>query len=170
MKIKCKSNDRVFYYDFQFNLAKGDCLKKILELFQIEEIYLCIYGLSKRKNLEGSKNFIEIKNLQILSHSKSSNDLAININVSSLTALFSIIKDDFDELLIWSVFTDWKSFVKDQLNLESFFTFRNTPIVDLPISFFLDFSPYKGNSVEIICDTALNNGVNKNSLLNCIKR
>ena len=169
MKIKGKSNDRVSYYDFQFNLTKGNCLKKILELYKIEEIYLCIYGLHERKKWEDSWNLIEIKNLEMLTNSKSSKDIAINIDVSSLADLFSIIKDDFDELLVWSVFTDWKSFVKDQLETEPFLTFRKIPTVDLPMSFFLDFCPYKGNSVEIICDIALSNGVNKDSLVNCLK-
>ena len=41
-------------------------------------------------------------------------------------------------------------------------------IEDLPPHFFLNYNPYEGNSVEIICSTELSNGVTADSLRNCL--
>ena len=168
MKIKGKSNGQAYSFSFQMNLTKGERLKNILEFYEIEEVYLCIYGLNERRIDRDEQKQIEIKKIETIEHSKFSKDIAININASSLPNLFTTIKDNFDELIIWNVYTDWKTFLKQQTQVDSFISFHKASIEDLPACFFLNYSPYEGNCVEIICDAKLSNNVTIDSLRNCL--
>ena len=45
MKIKHFSNSKVTSFNFKYDISKGNTLKNILDLFEVKEMFLCIYGL-----------------------------------------------------------------------------------------------------------------------------
>ena len=164
MKIKSILNNKISSFEFKFDLSKGEYLKKILELYCMPEIYVCVYGLNKQ-DIKDKLNKIGFRIFRMSTCSQSLQDFALNIKICELTNLFSIIGNDFDEIIIWNCFTDWESFIKEQLNKDSFLTLHKKDIEETPLSFYLDFCPCKCNRVEIICDRELSNDVTKNDLL-----
>lgn len=45
MKVKQTLNNSVSAFDFTFDLSDGAYMSKILSLYNIQDIYLCIYDL-----------------------------------------------------------------------------------------------------------------------------
>ena len=99
MKIKQIKNDKINSFEFSYNLNRDDYLKKILSLYQINEIYICIYGFD---------NEYDLTKLQIKKMEKSSQCFILNISINELSNLFSKINNNFDELTIWSTETNWE--------------------------------------------------------------
>lgn len=147
MKIKCRLNNEVSSFEFYFDLRKNDFLKKILRLYEIQEVYLCVYGLYE-KDLEGRLKGLEIKNFSSLS-SKSSQDFAFQIGVDNISKLFSIFENDFDEILVWSCDINWDQFIMKCLEEVSFWTLHKTQEV-CAFNFMLNFNPYESYKVLII--------------------
>ena len=161
MRIKQIKNDKVNSFEFSYDLSKGDYFKKILELYLIDEIYICIYGLSNKIIFENRLEQIQIKKFALLPFSKSSQDFVLNISLDEISKLFSIINNDFDELVVWSPYTDWECFIKSVNEPVPFFTFYKTKVKD-KINFYLNFRTSDFNNVEIISNLSFNNSGNIN--------
>lgn len=110
MRIKQIKNDKINSFEFSYDLSKGDYLKKILELYQIDEIYICIYGLGDKKIFDNIQTKIEIKKFSLLSSCKSLQNFVLNISLDEISNLLSIIDNSFDELVVWDPYTNWGGF------------------------------------------------------------
>lgn len=119
MKIKQTKNDKVNSFSFSFDLSKGNYLKEILNLFLIDKIYICIYGFNNDIIFEN-----DLKEFQIKEFEKSLQCLVLSISINDLSNLFSKINNNFDELVIWSTYTDWKTFIKKNKRTYSFINFQ----------------------------------------------
>lgn len=166
MKIRCVLNNKVSSFEFYFDLQKKDYLQKILGLYEIREVYLCVYG-SKSKDLESKLKKIAIKNFSPIS-SNSSRDFAFQIVVNKLSELLSMIKNEFDEIIVWNCSINWEQFINEQLE-DSFFTLRKTQEIS-DLGFMLNFSPNDDNHVLIITDLMYHNtkSINKNHINNIL--
>lgn len=166
MRIKQIKNDKVNSFEFSYDLSKGDYLKKVLELFLIDEIYVCIYGFGDKTIFENRLTKIQIKKFASLPSSQSSQDFILNISLDEISNLFSIINHGFDELVVWSSYTKWDNFIKSISKPVPFLTFRKTK-VENDISFYLSFRKTDFNNVEIISDLSFNNSgnINKEDLI-----
>lgn len=157
MRIKQKINDQVNSFEFNFDLSKEDYLEKILKLFRIENLYLCIYGLNKQKELICRLNECHVENFKIFKFSKKQQNVILEIGANMLSRIFHILEGGFDEIVVWSCYTDWESFVEDQSRKVSFFTFRKTTVTEKIPSFYLDFNFNHVYEVAIISDLSFHN-------------
>ena len=144
MRIKQIKNDKINSFEFSYDLSKGDYLKKILELYQIDEIYICIFGLNDKKIFDNIQTKIEIKKF---SSSKSLQNFVLNISLDEISNLLSIIDNSFDELVVWDPYTNWGNFNKS-FNEPPFLTFSKASIKD-DTDFYLIFKKSDFNNVEI---------------------
>ena len=169
MRIKQIKNDKINSFEFSYDLSKGDYLKKILELYMIDEIYICIYGLSGKMILDNIQTKIHIKKHALLPSFKSSQNLVLNINLDEMSNLFSIINNAFDELVIWNPYTNWENFIKSLNEPEPFLTFCKSDIKD-DTEFYLNFRASDFNNVEIISNLSFNNSrnIDKGDLINIL--
>lgn len=152
MKIKHFSNSKVTCFDFKFDISKGNTLKNVLDLFEIKEMFLCIYGLRIQED-----NFIASVKNKFTHADLLSYGYAFELTPSDLDALFSIVTNKYDELVVYSKFTDWNLFIKERSNISDV-------VESSQPRFYLNFSPYDFNVVEIICDNPINNNVTLNDL------
>lgn len=154
MKIKQTKNDKVNSFSFSFDLSKGNYLKDILNLFLIDEIYICIYGFDNNIIFEN-----DLKEFQIKEFEKSLQCLVLCININDLSNLFAKINKNFDELVIWNTYTDWETFIKTIKKPIHLLTFKKIKVKD-DSCFYLDFNFKDFNNVEIISDLSFNNSRN----------
>lgn len=160
MRIKQIKNDKINSFEFSYDLSKGDYLKKILELYQIDEIYICIFGLNDKKIFDNIQTKIEIKKFSLLSSSKSLQNFVLNISLDEISNLLSIIDNSFDELVVWDPYTNWGNFNKS-FNEPPFLTFSKASIKD-DTDFYLIFKKSDFNNVEIISNLSFHNSKNIN--------
>lgn len=151
MKVQQKINDKVNSFTFTCNILEGKKLDNILKLFRINEIYLCIYGLRKDRDIF-NKTF-EVEDISF----SSSRDFALRINTIKLSILLPRIVDCFDELSVWSCYTNWKGFLNDMKNLPFVYSKKQLSSGKDEPSFYLNYNPFNSNNVEIICDLSFNN-------------
>ena len=156
MKIKQIKNDKINSFEFSYDLSKGDYFKKILELYLIDEMYLCLYGLSDKKIFDNSQTKIKIKRLSLLSSCKSSQNFVLNISVDEISNLLSIIDNNFDELVVWDPYTNWEDFIKTLNKPVPFLSFSQASVKD-DTHFYLNFNKSNFYNVEIISDLSFNN-------------
>ena len=170
MRIKQIKNDKINSFEFSYDLSKGDYLKKILELYLIDEIYICIYGLGDKMIFDNRQTKIQIKKLALLPSFKSSQNFVLNISLDEMSNLFSIINNGFDELVGWYPYTNWENFIKSFNEPVPFLTFRKTKIKD-NIDFYLSFRTSDFNNVEIISNLSFHNSrnINKGDLIKILK-
>lgn len=161
MRIKQIKNDKVNSFEFSYDLSQGDYLKKILELYLIDEIYICIYGLGDKMIFDNSQSKIQIKKLALLPSFKSSQNFVLNISLEEISNLFSIINNNFDELVVWYPYTNWENFIESFNEPVPFFSFRKTKTKD-DTGFYLSFRASDFNNVEIISDLSFRNSKNIN--------
>lgn len=163
MKIKQVINKKVNSFEFSFDLLKKDYLKSLLYLYEIQQVYICIFGIDKNKE----EHFIEYLHNSNLQDWQDINgyEYAIKINVNDISTLLSIIGSDFDELVVWNCYTDWETFIQD-VNDVPFFSLKKTALKMVP-TFYLRLDICAHNFVEIICDLEFNNGgdITKDDLL-----
>lgn len=159
LKIKQIKNDKINSFEFSSDLSKNDYLKKILKLYSIGEVYICIYGLGDKVNFKNISNEIQFKKSELLSFSNFAQIFILNIDVDEISNLFSIINNNFDEMAVWSPYTSWENFVKSVIEPVSLFTFCKTEAKD-DISFYLNFKASDFNVVEIISSLSFNNSAN----------
>ncbi len=90
-----------------------------------------------------------------ISINKNNTDFAIIIKVSEISQLMSLIKDNFDEIIVWDCYCNWQKFISEQTENRQFFTFKKNQAIQQE-GFYLDFSPYKDNEVSIISGLSFN--------------
>mgnify|MGYP000650884827 CR=1 FL=1 len=160
MRIKQIKNDKINSFEFSYDLSKGDYLKKILELYLIDEVYICIYGLGDKKIFDKIQTKIEIKKFSLLSSCKSLQNFVLNISLDEISNLLSIIDNSFDELVVWDPYTNWGDFIKS-FNEPPFLTFSKASKKD-DTDFYLIFKKSDFNNVEIISNLSFHNSKNIN--------
>ena len=153
MRVKQIINDKVNSFEFSCNLTKYNRLEKILSLFELKKVYVCMYGLSQKTDLSNNSKELKIQYLSKIGPSK----YAICIDSEKISVLLSIIDDDCEEITVWSCDTDWESFTKSMTE-KHLFSFHKSK-VEKTFGFYLDFD-YHDNSVDIICDLQFNNSRN----------
>lgn len=168
MKIKQVINKKVNSFEFSFDLLKKDCLKSLLFLYEIRQVYICIFGIDNNKE-EHFIDYLQNSNIQGWQNINGY-EYAIKINVDDISTLLSIIGSDFDELVVWNCYTDWETFIQD-VNDVQFFSFKKTSSKTKP-TFYLRWDICDYNFVEIICDLEFNNGgdITKNDLLSLMEK
>lgn len=154
MKIKQIKNDKVNSFEFSYDLSKGDYLKKILNLYLIDKVFICIYGFDNNTIFENDLTEFQIKKFE-----KSLQCLILNISIDKLSTLFLKLNNNFDELVIWSPCIDWEKFTKEMKEPMPFLTLRKIKVKD-NVGFYLSFKVSDFNNVEIISDLSFNNSRN----------
>lgn len=169
MKIKQVINKKVNSFEFSFDLLKKDYLKLLLRLYEIRQVYICIFGIDKNKE-EHFIDYLLSSNIQDW-QDINGYEYAIKINVDDISTLLSIIGSDFDELVVWSCYTDWETFIQDATDLP-FFSFKKKPSSKTAPSFYLRLDICDNNFIEIICDLEFNNGgdITKDDLLSLMEK
>lgn len=169
MRIKQIKNDKINSFEFSYDLSKGDCLTNILELYLIDEIYICIYGLSDKMIFGNRQTKIQMKEFALLPSFKSSQNLALNISIDEMSNLLSIINNSFDELVLWNPYTNWQNFVKSVNEHKPYLTFGKTTEID-DTDFYLNYSASDFNNVEIISNLSFHNSkdITKGDLINIL--
>lgn len=157
MRIKQSINNKVNSFEFYCDLTKNNRLNKILELFQIDNAYVCLYGFDDKNRFNEIKTKIKINNIFIPSYKKNIlPDLTLDIDVNEIPKFFSIINNDFDELVIWSKKEDWNEFIEILNKPIPCFTFFKTEPKKTN-EFYLDFIVSDFNRVLIISDLSFHN-------------
>ena len=157
MRIKQTINNKVNSFDFYCDLTKNNRLNKILELFQIDDVYVCIYGVDDKNRFNEIKTKIKINNMFLPSCKKNIlPDLILDIDINEIPKLFSIINNVFDELVIWNKKEDWNKFIEILNKPIPFFTFFKTDTKNTS-EFYLDFIVSDFNRVIIISDLSFHN-------------
>ena len=148
-KIKIKTNKNVIEMDFKANPLNNNLLFDICNLFDLENIYIDIFGVNGRK-YNFSDKLLERK-ASVIVLKINSNDLTIKATVKEIPMIIEVLTEfDFDDLNIWDCYTDLEQYIKDKKPCK-------IPLfkpVELKIDskFYLNFSPIEGQKVEIICD------------------
>ncbi len=171
MKIKQTINSQVSSFEFSFNLLKGNYLQNILSLFGIHDAYICLY------DLENQEDIINVFQSFGVAQCKIVNEFGIpvlvaQITVESFISNWTKYQVKFSEMLIWSCETSWLEFIHDmEQSTSSFLTIRKNDATTIKAGFFLKFSPYDFNQVEIICEQSFGNvkSITKKDLLNELK-
>lgn len=150
MEINQIINNKVNSFTFTKFSCKGNSLEKILKLFQVEEVYVCFYS-NKSLPLNTLQTILDSKLCQVkLPTKKHQESLIVKISTENCNILLDWLSDyEYDELIIWSCYTDWENFYKDLTN------YTTTSASNVP-SFFLNYNVYDGNTCEIICDIKFN--------------
>lgn len=156
MKIKTYRNQNVLSFDFKTSLIQKDRVHRICSLFKLDEIYIDIYGVYKQsenliRTLLGKENSLIIEPIDNLY------GLSIKAAVKNITIIVEVLAlFDYEEINIWDCYTCWKKHLKDINEKQPFLTVK--PInIESDSKFYLNYSPQKGNKVEIICDVEYDN-------------
>lgn len=171
MIIKQTKNDKINAFDFKCDLFNGGKLEKILSLFKIREIYLCLYSLSrnmsKLKNIYGKNINGKSYNMCFGTDADQEDIVAQLKSVEVAEFLKKFDGYSFSEAVIWSCYTDWNNFLSDLKNYSR--KAQSSYKEDTP-SFYLDYNHSDGKSIQIICDLSFNNGekITKDDLFNIL--
>lgn len=171
MKIKQIINSQVNSFEFSLNLLKGNYLHKILSLFGMHDAYICLYDLENRENIINVFHSFGMTQCKIVNEFGMP-VLVAQITVESFISNWTKYQVKFSEMLIWSCETSWLEFIHDmEQSTSSFLTFRKNDATTIKAGFFLRFSPYDFNQVEIICEQSFCNAksITKKDLLNELK-
>lgn len=168
MKIKQIINDKVNSFEFNFDLSEKDYIKKLLLLYGLQSAYICIYDLNKIKEKD-IMDYFETYNIHYW-HNQRNTLYAIEIGINDISKLLSIVGRNFGELVIWSCYTDWETFIRAINDIPQFFSFKKKVVAVTNPRFYLRFNIDDYNCVEIICDLAFNDGGNitKDDLLSIL--
>lgn len=170
MKIRFKSNRQVISCKFNLDLTKNNAIERIMKLFGVSKVYVSIYGMKAKLDLSTIIETLSPTNCLCINSPKSLCDIALEVNASHLTPLLHILANDFDEMIVWSCYTDWNLFINELIEPSVFFTFTAEKLADYKPSFYLHYSPYDWNEVEIICDKQLKDNITKDDLLRVLQR
>lgn len=153
MEIKQIINKKVNSFTLTKFSCKGNSLEKILKLFQVEEVYVCFYS-NKSLSLNTLQAILDSKLCQVkLPTKKHQEALIVKISTENCYILLDWLSDyEYDELIIWSCYTDWENFYKHLTN------YKTNSASNVP-SFFLSYNVYDGNTCEIICDIKFNESI-----------
>ena len=157
MKVKQTISRQAITFEFTFDLLRDDNLQKILSLFGVHDAYICLY------DLENQEDAIHVLQSMDAAQCKVVNELGMpvlvaQIAVESFISNWTKYKLKFSEMLIWSCETSWLEFIHDmEQSTSSFLTIRKNNEATNKAGFFLKFSPYDFNQVEIICEQTFGN-------------
>lgn len=169
MKVKFKRNHEVIVCEFTTDLIKNNAIEKILQLFDIPKVYVSVYGVRTTYDLSNIVTTLSTANYWYSKSPKSLCDLALEANTTQLIPLLHTLGHNFDEMLIWSCYAEWDSFLKDVLEPAPFFTFALPKNSDTQPSFFLRYSLCDYNEVEIVCDKKLNDTMTDDVILRSLQ-
>lgn len=115
--------------------------------------------VNKKKCLLKRIEECKIKKVEILKDNNHMQEIALEIDVNMIAYLLSIIGNELPEITVWSRYLDWEMFISMISGMIKFSKYSKVPIKEEG-SFYLDFNPYEGNKVEIICDASFNDSGN----------
>ncbi len=156
-KIKVKKNDKVLAIDFYANLLKDNILYKLCKEFNLTEIYIEIYSIDTRhKNFYESLLAINKNYLTYFAEKSGVQDIFIKTTVVELSKIMDLLSEFvFEDLIIWNCYTNWRKYLEDKTTKVPYFTIKRGEFKD-DSNFYLNFNPYEGQKVEIICDLIYN--------------
>lgn len=150
-KIKVIKNGQVTAVDFKTDLTKGNLLFEICRLFELDNIFIDVFGVSSR-----SENFVEklLKSnaSMMISQIDESCSFSIKTEIKSIPMILEVLDHiHFDEINIWDCYTDWENYLKIKNMKMPFFTVKPLNVKN-DSKFYLNYNPLEGQKVEIICD------------------
>lgn len=170
MKISFKSNRQVISCNFRLDMMKNNAIERILKLFGVSKVYVSIYGMKKKFDLSTIIETLSPTNCLCINSPKTLCDIALEVNANHLTPLLYMLANDFDEMIVWSCYTEWNLHIKEINEPSAFFTFTAEKLADSKPSFYLRYSPYDCNEVEIICDKQLKDNITKDDLFRVLQK
>lgn len=171
MEIKQIKNNKVNSFEFYYDLSKGEYLKKLLEVYFVDEIYMVIYGITSKIVSDGSQIKLCTKEFFVLPTGKDLQTYVLKTNIDKISEVFAMLGDNFDEIVVWNVYTNWESFVKGVNKKLSIFDFSRIDMQD-DTNFYLDFRKSEFNHVEIISSLLFHNSrfIDKKDILDILTR
>lgn len=170
MEIRFKSNHQVISCNFSLDMVKNNVIERILTLFGVSKVYVSIYGMKAKLGLSNIIETLSPTNCLCPNSLKSLCDIALELTANHLARLLYMLGNDFDEMIVWSCYTEWNLFIKETIEPSAFFTFTAEKLADSKPSFYLHYSPYDYNKVEIICDKQLKDNITKDDLLSVLRQ
>jgi hypothetical protein len=147
-KIRVKKNQNIIGVDFRADLLKDNLLFEICKLFDLENIYVDIFGANGDKLIE---KLLEKDMTLIVFQADRSNGVAIKVTIERIPLIIKVLSECyFDEMNIWDCYTEWEQYLKDK-------EYRKIPVFGSAIikydgKFYLNYNKMDGQKIEIICD------------------
>ena len=150
MKIKQVLNKNVNAIDFKYDILQGNYLEQILNLFGVNDIYLCLYLTNKKLNLKELLDNSNIKQIYYGS-TEDQEDVVLMLSSKNISKFLQNVSKYINELVVWSCYTSWENFL---LSLRNYKTPKHSEL-NIESSFYLDYNN-ELKSIEIICDIEYN--------------
>lgn len=155
-------NKNVNAINFKNDILQDNYLEQILNLFEVNDIYLCLYLTNKNLNLKELLYNSNIKQIYYGS-SEDQEDLVLMISSKNISKFLQNISKYVYELVVWSCYTSWENFL---LSLRNYKTPKRSEL-NMESSFYLDYNN-EIKSIEIICDLEYNAKIAKISKIDII--
>ena len=170
MKISFKSTRQVISCNFNLDIMENNAIERILKLFGVSSVYVSIYGMKKKLDLSTIIETASPTNCLCINSSKTLCDIALEVNANHLAPLLYVLANDFDEMIVWSCYTEWDLFIKEINEPSAFFTFTAEKCSGSTPSFYLHYNPYDCNEVNIICDKQLKDNITKDDIWGVLRK